>query len=85
MGPRTRGKQEPQREAGDGRPTNANLQEEAPFAQFAKENWLKPTKKGSKVKVKQDLLKSEVWDVLQKENFAFQSLLVLENLQILEK
>lgn len=85
MGPRTRGKQEPQREVDDGRPTVADLQGETPFAQFAKEHWLKTSKKGTKVKVKADLLKREVWDVLQKENFAFKSLLVLENLQILEK
>lgn len=85
MGPRTRGKQEPLREIDEGRPTVADLQGETPFAQLAKEHWLKPLKKGSKVKVKPDVLKTEVWDVLEQENFAFKSLLVLENLQILDK
>jgi intron-binding protein aquarius len=30
-------------------------------------------------------LKTEIWDVLEKEGFLFKSLLVLENLQILER
>jgi len=30
-------------------------------------------------------LKTEIWDVLEKEDFAFKSLLVLENLQVLER
>ena len=85
MPPRTRGKQEPHREVDEGRPTVADLQGETPFAQLAKDHWLKPSKKGAKVKVKPDVLKKEIWDVLQQENFAFKSLLVLENLQILEK
>ena len=85
MGPRTRGKQESQREADGGQSSAAHFQEGTPFAQFAKENWLKLSKKGSKIKVKSDLLKTEVWDVLEKENFAFKPLLELENLQILEK
>jgi intron-binding protein aquarius len=85
MPPRTRVKEEPQREVNDGRPTVADLQGENPFAQLAKKHWLKTTKKPAKVKVKPDVLKSEIWDVLEQENFAFKSLLVLENLQILER
>jgi intron-binding protein aquarius len=85
MAPRTRGNQEPQREIDDERPTVADLQGETPFAQLAKEHWLKASKKGAKVKVKPDVLKSEIWDVLEQENFAFKSLLILENLRILEK
>lgn len=85
MGPRTKGKQEPKREVDEGRPTVADLQGETAFAQLAKAHWLKLPKKGSKVKVKPDLIKTEIWDVLQQENFAFKSLLALENLQILEK
>jgi hypothetical protein len=83
MGPRTRGKQEPKREADKGKPSAADVQDESPFAQLAREHWLKPSKKA--VKVKPDLIKSEIWDVLQQDNFAFKSLLSLENLQILEK
>ena len=85
MPPRTRVKDEPQREVGDGRPTVADLQGGHPFAQLAHKHWLKPSKKSAKVKVKEDVLKSEIWDLLVQENFAFNSLLVLENLQILEK
>jgi intron-binding protein aquarius len=85
MAPRTRGKDEPQREVDDGRPTVADLQGENPFAQLARKHWLKTSKKSAKVKVKEDVLKSEIWDVLVQENFAFKSLLVLENLQILER
>jgi intron-binding protein aquarius len=83
MGPRTRGKQEPKREADKGKPSAADVPNELPFAQLAREHWLKPSKKA--VKVKPDLIKTEIWDVLQQDNFAFKSLLSLENLQILEK
>lgn len=63
----------------------ADLDGENSFAQLAKKHWLKTSKKPAKVKVKQDILKNEIWDVLEKEGFAFGSLLVLENLQILER
>lgn len=59
---------------------------ETAFAQLAQQHWLKPsTKKSAKVKVKQDVLKNEIWDILEKKDFAFSSLLSLENLQVLEK
>jgi intron-binding protein aquarius len=58
---------------------------ESGFAQLAQTHWLKASKKSTKVKVKQDVLKNEIWDVLEKENFEFRSLQALENLQILEK
>jgi intron-binding protein aquarius len=85
MTPKTRIKDEPRHEADDRRPTIADLQGENEFAQLAKKHWLKSSKKTAKVKVKPDVLKNEIWDVLEKEGFAFKSLLVLENLQILEK
>jgi len=85
MAPRKRGNEEPRAEVDDRRPTVANLQGENPFAQLAKKHWLKSSKKTTKVKVKPDVVKLEIWDVLEKENFSFKSLLVLENLQILEK
>ena len=85
MGPRTRTKEESRREVDDGRPTVADLHGESAFAQLAKTHWLKASKKPTNVKVKPDLLKSEIWDVLEKEDFAFKSLLTLENLQILER
>jgi hypothetical protein len=55
------------------------------FAQLAKQHWLKPSKKVTKVKVKPDILKSEIWDVLERDDFKFSDLLSLENLQILER
>jgi intron-binding protein aquarius len=85
MGPRTRAKEVPQREVNDGGPTVADLQGENPFAQLAKKHWLKSTKKTAKVKVKEDVLRSGIWEVLEKEDFTFKSLLALESLQILEK
>jgi intron-binding protein aquarius len=85
MAPRTRVKGDTHRESDDGRPTIADLQGESAFAQVAQKYWLKPTKKSAKVKIKPDMLKTELWDILEKENFAFRSLLELENLQILEK
>lgn len=83
MGPRTRGKEEPKLEADKGKSSAAEFHDESPFAQLAREHWLRPSKKA--VKVKPDLIKTEIWDVLQQDNFAFKSLLSLENLQILEK
>jgi intron-binding protein aquarius len=85
MAPRKKAKEEPRREVDDVRPTVADLDSENPFAQLAQKHWLKTSKKSVKVKVKPDVLKNEIWDVLEKEDFAFKSLLVLENLQILEK
>ncbi len=85
MAPRTtKNKGEPRRDADDGRPTVADLEGENSFAILAKKLW-KSSKQTAKVKVKPDVLKTEIWDVLEKEDFAFKSLLVLENLQILER
>ena len=36
-------------------------------------------------KVKPDVVKKEIWDVLEREDFPHRSLLILENLQILER
>ena len=82
MPPRKKAKEEPRRE--EARPSVAELDGvENPFAQLAQKHWT--SKKSAKVKVKPDVLKNEIWDVLEKEGFMFKSLLVLENLQILEK
>jgi len=85
MAPRSRTKGEARLELDDGRPTIVDIQGGNAFAQLAKKHWLKSSKKLAKVQVKQDVLKSEIWDVLEQEDFAFKSLLILENLQILEK
>ncbi|KAI0911576.1 P-loop containing nucleoside triphosphate hydrolase protein [Ustulina deusta] len=66
------------------RPTVADLEGESEFAQLAKQHWLKASKSAAKVKVKNDVLKKEIWDVLEKDAFAYKSLLILEGLQTLE-
>ncbi|KAI5460007.1 hypothetical protein BGZ63DRAFT_359458 [Mariannaea sp. PMI_226] len=69
----------------DGRPTPAEVEEEEhPFVQVARKHWLKPTKKPAKPKVKNDVLKQNIWDQLEREGFQYKSLLLLESLQTLE-
>lgn len=80
MAPRKNAKENTREEV---RPSVAEIDGENLFAQLAQKHWT--SKKSSKVKVKPDVLKNEIWDVLEKEDFPFKSLLVLENLQILEK
>lgn len=72
-----------------GRPTVDDLEGESEFATLARQHWLKPPKSTTakakaKVKVKNEVLKREIWDTLEKENFPLKSLLVLEGLQTLE-
>ena len=52
------------------------------WAVLAKKHWSKPVKSR---KVKNEVIKTELWDVLEQENFQYRSLLVLESLQLLEK
>ena len=70
-----------------GRPTIDELEGESEFATLARQHWLKTPqpKQAAKVKVKNDVLKREIWDTLEKENFPSKSLLVLEGLQTLER
>ncbi len=71
-----------------GRPTADDLEGESEFASLARQHWLKTPKQQTAtatVKVKNDVLKREIWDALEKENFALKSLLVLEGLQTLER
>ena len=63
----------------------AEAQDESPFAKVARKNWLKPSKRATTVKVKKDVVKGELWDTLEKENFQYKSLSALENLQTLER
>ena len=68
------------------RPTADDLEGDSEFAALAKQHWLERTpKRSTKVKVKNEVLKHEIWDALAKEGFPFKSLLVLEGLQILER
>jgi intron-binding protein aquarius len=64
------------------RPTVADLHGENHFAQVARNNWLKSTKTP---KVRPEVIKKELWDSLEQTDFAYPSLLVLENLQLLER
>ncbi len=85
MVPRMRDNTEIRQDLENGRPTVAELHGDGHFAMLAKQLWLKPTKKAAKIKVKPDVVKKEIWDVLEQEDFSYRSLLTLENLQILER
>lgn len=63
-------------------PSIAELHDDNPYAQVAREHWLQPSAKA--VKVKPDVIKSQIWDSLEKEDFRYGSLLLLESLQVLE-
>lgn len=52
------------------------------WTQLAQKHWLKPSKSG---KVKPEVVKNEIWDVLEAEDFPLRSLLPLEHSQLLEK
>jgi intron-binding protein aquarius len=68
-----------------GRPTADDLEGDSEFAALAKQHWLKTSKRSTRVKVKNDVLKREIWDTLEKEGFPTKSLLALEGLQLLER
>ena len=55
------------------------------WAELAGEHWIKTSKVSKGKKIKQEVLKKKIWDVLEQESFQFRSLLMLENLQLLEK
>lgn len=67
---------------GEHRPTVADLEGDNHWALLARKHWLKGSK--SK-KVKPEVIKSELWDTLEAESFDFRSVLLLENLHLLEK
>ena len=63
-------------------PGVGDLESDSHWASLAKKHWPKAAK--SK-KIKPEVIKKEIWDVLEQESFYFRSLLMLENLQLLEK
>jgi intron-binding protein aquarius len=67
------------------RPTIADIRGGNAFAEVAQKHWLKPSKKTTRARVKNDVLKKDIWDVLEGDNFSHKSILVLENLQLLER
>ncbi len=50
--------------------------------ELAQKHWTKTSAKPKKVKP--EVIKKAIWDVLEREQFDYHSLVVLENLQILE-
>jgi len=57
---------------------------ESGFATLARQYWLKTAKRTAIIKVKNEVLKSEIWDALEKDDFPVKSLQALESLQTLE-
>ncbi|OJJ33165.1 hypothetical protein ASPWEDRAFT_53200 [Aspergillus wentii DTO 134E9] len=66
----------------DSRPTVEDFREDSSWVKLAKSHWLDTSKVR---KVKQDVIKKDIWDPLEAEGFNLRSLLTLENLNILEK
>lgn len=65
----------------DTRPTISDLHGNDPFAQAARRLWL--DKKSPKFKP--EVIKNEFYDSLERDGFKYKRLLLLENLQFLEK
>jgi intron-binding protein aquarius len=77
---------QPPAATGDGRPTPAEVEEEEhQFVQLARKTWLKPGKRAAAPKVKADVIKQGLWEVLEREAFSYKALRLLESLQVLEK
>ena len=65
----------------DSRPAVVDFREDSPWVKLAKAHWL-----DTKVrKAKPDVIHKQLWLPLQEEGFNTRSLLILENLNILEK
>ncbi|CAG8108974.1 unnamed protein product [Penicillium salamii] len=65
----------------ESRPTVVDFRDDSPWVQLAKAHWL-----DAKVrKAKPDVIKKQLWDPLEADGFNSRSLLILENLNILEK
>jgi intron-binding protein aquarius len=63
------------------RPNTEDVHGNDHFAQVARKTWLK---KSGAPKFKAQTLKKEIWDALEQDDFPHRSLLLLENLQLLE-
>lgn len=66
----------------DSRPTVGDLTGDNHYAQLARKHWLGKSKV---TKVQPTVVKEALWDHLEKENFAYAPLLLLEQLQLLER
>ncbi|KAL4746227.1 hypothetical protein BDW72DRAFT_185265 [Aspergillus terricola var. indicus] len=66
----------------DSRPTVEDFRDDSPWVRLARTHWLDAA---NVRKVKHDVIKKDIWGPLEAESFSFRSLLILENLSILEK
>jgi intron-binding protein aquarius len=67
----------------DIRPTVSDLQEEEnQWVALAKKLWLD---RSQAPKPRPEVVKKDIWDALESEGFSLRSLLILENLHILER
>ena len=66
----------------ESRPTVVDFREDNPWVKLAHAHW-SDAKKARKVKP--DVIKQQLWDPLEAEGFTNRSLLILENLNVLEK
>lgn len=66
----------------DSRPTVEDFRGDNLWVKLAKTHWLETPRVR---KVKPDVIKKDFWDPLEAERFSLRSLLILENLNILEK
>ena len=69
-------------EPSNGDSNQITLEEESHWARLAQLHWSKP---GKTKRIRPNVLKTEIWDVLEREGFQTRSLLELESLQVLEK
>ena len=68
--------------ASDMNGTNGATEDMDHWEVLAQKHWSKPVKSN---KAKPNVIKKEIWDVLEDEGFFYRSLLQLESLQLLEK
>lgn len=69
----------------NGRAVGTNFQGDNPFQGLARKHWLNFSDKATRVQVKPDVLKNEIWNILEKEDFEFRLILSLESLLALER
>ncbi|KAJ5778320.1 CWF11 family [Penicillium odoratum] len=65
----------------ESRPTVVDFREDSPWVKLAKAHWLDVKVR----KAKPDVIKQQLWDPLEADGFNSRSLLILENLNILEQ
>ena len=58
-------------------------EEELRWKRLADNHWLKDTTRARKINP--EVLKQDIWDVLEKEDFNTRTLLILDHLQLLER